>query len=244
MSGKDVMGRISAVQTLGTLDGPGVRFVVFTQGCPLRCGYCHNPETWDVTGGEAISAAQLFERILRYKNYFGADGGVTVSGGEPLMQPEFVLSLFSLCRDAGIHTALDTSGCIFNDRVAALLDFTDLVLLDIKMTTDAGYRRYIGCGIDAPLLFLDELDRRGIDAWVRHVVVSGISSDPDSIRRLYAVCASHRNIKKIELLPFRKLCLEKYDRLRIPFPFGHIPETSQAEIESLEKLKERQVPCD
>lgn len=131
-------GRIHSYQTMGTLDGPGVRFVVFMQGCNIRCAYCHNPDTWELTGGQEIEADALFQKILRYKAYFGKEGGVTVSGGEAILQPEFVRELFCLCHKAGIHTALDTSGNLLNEPIKQLLDVTDLVLLDIKMTSEGG----------------------------------------------------------------------------------------------------------
>ena len=129
-------GRINSIQTLGTVDGPGVRFVLFMQGCPLRCAYCHNPDTWDFSGGSEASAAEIFEKVKRYKEYFGEDGGITVSGGEPTMQADFVYDLFSLCKQEGIHTVLDTSGCLWNEKVERLLSATDLCLLDYKLCND------------------------------------------------------------------------------------------------------------
>ena len=155
------MGRVHSIQSLGTVDGPGVRCVVFMQGCPLRCGYCHNPDTWDLAGGEALSADEVFRRVKRLQPYFKNGGGLTVSGGEPLLQEAFTAELFSRCREAGIHTCLDTSGCIFTKDTEALLAVTDLVLLDIKMTTDEEYREYIGCPMAGPLRFWDELEKRG-----------------------------------------------------------------------------------
>ena len=132
-------GRIHSFQSLGTADGPGVRAVVFMQGCPLRCACCHNPDTWDFNGGTKVTAEEIFVKIKRLKNYFGKDGGVTASGGEPLMQPEFLKELFTLCKTDGITTAIDTSGCILNDSVKELLKLTDTVLLDYKYITDMPY---------------------------------------------------------------------------------------------------------
>lgn len=136
-------GRVHSLNSLGTVDGPGVRFVVFMQGCPLRCAYCHNPDTWELTGGEELEAGEVFRRVLRCKSYFGEKGGVTVSGGEPLLQAGFVTELFDLCRQAGISTALDTSGCLLNDTVKELLSLTDLCLLDYKMTDAAAYEALV-----------------------------------------------------------------------------------------------------
>ena len=226
-------GRINSIQTLGTVDGPGVRFVLFMQGCPLRCAYCHNPDTWDVHGGDEVSALEIFEKVKRYREYFGKDGGITVSGGEPLLQAEFVRELFSLCRKEGIHTALDTSGCIFNDKVEALLDVTDLCLLDYKMTNDEDYLRYTRCERSAVDRFLSELQARGIDTWLRQVIVRGINDSSESVKKLYEVARNHPCVKKVELLKFRKLCAPKYENLGIEFPFGNIEPTSEADIKRL-----------
>lgn len=137
-------GRVHSLESFGSVDGPGIRFVVFLQGCPLRCAYCHNPDAWAMNAGTEMEAEELFRKIRRYKTYFGETGGVTVSGGEALMQPEFVTELFRLCHADGINTCLDTSGCVLDERVMALLDETDTVLLDIKMTTEEDYREYTG----------------------------------------------------------------------------------------------------
>lgn len=167
--------RYSAIQTLGTLDGPGVRFVLFLQGCPLRCGYCHNPETRDASGGKTATVKDIMEKVLRCRNYFGKNGGITVSGGEPLMQAKFVTELFKECKRQGINTCLDTSGCIMNDDVTELLKVTDLCMLDIKMTNDEDYRKYIGCPLDAPLKFLDKLTEMNVETWIRQVTVCGVN---------------------------------------------------------------------
>ena len=226
-------GRIHSFQSLGTVDGPGVRFVVFMQGCPLRCGCCHNPDTWDLSGGREYEASDVLSRILRCRDYFGKDGGVTVSGGEPLLQAEFVRELFLLCHENGIHTCLDTSGCLLDDRVHALLDVTDRVLLDIKYTDEESYRKYVGCSMDKPLFFLDELNRRQIPVWLRQVTIPGKSDDEANILRLREIARSHSCVDKVELLPFRKICQMKYDSMGIPFPFGDIPEPSRELMEKL-----------
>ena len=226
-------GRIHSFQSLGTVDGPGVRFVVFMQGCPLRCGCCHNPDTWDLSGGWEYEASDVLTRILRCRDYFGKDGGVTVSGGEPLLQAEFVRELFLLCHENGIHTCLDTSGCLLDDRVHALLDVTDRVLLDIKYTDEESYRKYVGCSMEKPLVFLDELNRRQIPVWLRQVTIPGKSDDEENILRLREIARSHSCVDKTELLPFRKICQMKYDSMGIPFPFGDIPEPSRELMEKL-----------
>lgn len=211
-------GKIHSFQSLGTLDGPGVRFVIFMHGCNLRCGYCHNI---DVCKGEynEYTPDDVMQKILRYKGYFGNDGGVTVSGGEPLLQAEFVAELFELCKKHNIHTALDTSGSIWNESVKRLLKFTDLVLLDIKMTDDENYRKFIGCGIDIPTNFLEFLNKMQIDCWVRHVVVGGLNDTEEDAKKLKETIKGKNCVKRIEILPFKKVCAQKYADMNIPFPF-------------------------
>ena len=177
-------GRIHSVQTFGTLDGPGIRYVLFMQGCPLRCPYCHNPDTWDVSAGETVTARETAEKVLRYKEYFGGKGGITLSGGEVLLQAEFAAELFTILKAEGIHTALDTSGCIINPSVMKLLDVTDLVLLDVKMTNDEDYRTHIGIPIKQVTDFLALLEERGINTWIRQVIVSGFNDNEENVRRL------------------------------------------------------------
>ena len=159
-------GKIHSFQSLGTVDGPGVRFVVFMRGCNLSCGYCQNI---DVVHGEycEYTPQEVMDRIIRYKEYFEDDGGVTISGGEPLLQASFVKELLMLCKKNGIHTAIDTAGAVLNDEVLELLEYVDLVLLDIKMTNDADYKKYIGCSLSKPLRFLDELETRNVSCWIR-----------------------------------------------------------------------------
>lgn len=229
-------GRVHSLQSLGTVDGPGVRFVVFMQGCPLRCGCCHNPDTWDFDGGEVYSAAELAAKAERFKEYFGRDGGITVSGGEPLMQTEFVRELFGLCHDRGINTCLDTSGCILNAEVSELLSVTDRVLLDIKYTDEALYREHVGCELSCVLEFLDLLARRKIPTTLRQVTIPGLNDNEENILRLKQIADSHANVERIELLPFRKICSQKYESMGIDFKFGNIPEPDAEKIKELEAL--------
>ena len=231
-----MLGRIHSAESFGSVDGPGIRYVVFLQGCPLRCGYCHNPDTWTFAGGAEMSAEELFQKIRRYRAYFGEEGGVTVSGGEALMQPEFVTELFRLCHADGINTCLDTSGCVWNDQVEALLEETDTVLLDIKMTSEEDYARYIGGSLKQTMKFLSELHRRGIPTWVRQVIVEGLNDTEENIQSLNELMAPYDNIVKVELLPFHKMCSTKYEKLGIPFRFDCYPETRQATADRLQQL--------
>lgn len=218
-------GYIHSLQSMGTLDGPGVRFVVFMQGCPLRCGYCHNPDTWNMADYKIEAAPEeIFEKISRYRNYFGEDGGVTVSGGEALLQSEFVAGLFALCRKAGIHTCLDTSGCIWNEKTEELLRVTDLVLLDVKMTSEEDYARYTKGSLMQTMLFLEQLEKRGIPTWIRHVVVPGFNDDEEDKKKLEDLLQGFSCIRRTDMLPFRKLCKEKYEKLGIAFPFDQYEE--------------------
>ena len=230
----ELSGRIHSIQSMGTLDGPGVRFVIFAQGCPLRCKCCHNPDTWDPSGGKTYTPTELVTRALRFKEYFGEDGGVTVSGGEPLLQAEFVTELFKLCHEAGLNTCLDTSGCILTPAVKTLLTHTDRVLLDIKYTTDADYRAYVGCGMATPMAFLDYLTEQSIPATLRQVIIPSVNDTEEQVAVLGRIAATHPNVDKVELLPFRKICQVKYDSLGMEFPFAHIPEPTKERMQLLE----------
>ena len=231
-----MLGRVHSFQSLGTLDGPGIRFVVFAQGCPLRCKCCHNPDTWDVSGGCEYSAQEIVNRAIRFREYFGADGGVTVSGGEPLLQADFVREIFEKCHEQGINTCLDTSGCILNDSVKALLEVTDRVLLDIKYTSDEMYRENVGCSIKKPLEFLEYLDKMGIPTTVRQVIIPTQNDTEKQVAELKSIVSAHKNADKIELLPFRKICQVKYDKMNIKFPFADIPEPTKESMSRLESI--------
>ena len=230
-----INGRVHSFQSLGTVDGPGVRAVVFLQGCPLRCICCHNPDTWDMAGGSETTVDELVNKILRYRSYFGTQGGVTVSGGEPLCQAAFVTELFRRLRTLGISTALDTSGFRFDAQVRELLAVTDLVLLDVKYTTPEDYRRYTGCEMSRVTEFLAYLEQQDIPTWIRHVLIPGYNDNDESLARLSALRKDHTCIRKIELLPFRKLCLEKYHEMNIPFPLEETPEMPGERVEEIRK---------
>ena len=238
------VGHINSIQTLGTLDGPGVRFVVFLQGCNLRCSCCHNPETWEFTAGKELSeakkqdiklfnAVELAEKAERYKTYFGSNGGVTVSGGEPLMQAEFCRAFFEGCHKRGINTCLDTSGSIWNEAVAKLLTVTDRVLLDIKYHTEELYKKHVGCSLDAPLRFLKELNERNIPTTLRQVVIPTLNDNEESMHFLRSLRDQYTCIDKIELLPFKKICKTKYDAMGISFPFENMDTPTRESIQHL-----------
>ena len=234
-----VTGRINSFQSLGAVDGPGVRFVVFFKGCPLHCVCCHNPETIPFSGGEEYTANDIVKKAARYKEYFGENGGITLSGGEPIAQPLFAAEILKLCKAEGIHTCIDTSGYTLNDEIKELLKYTDLVLLDIKYTNAEDYKKNTGAELDKVLNFLDYLKEKEIPVWIRQVIIPTLNDSEENILKLKEILSKYPNIKKTELLPFRKLCQTKYDNLKIEFPLKDIPEPGTEKMNSLKELIEK-----
>lgn len=238
-SSPNIKGYINSIQSLGAVDGPGVRFVVFLQGCPLRCIYCHNPETWDISkAAQSFTPEQLLEKVLRYKSYFGSKGGITLSGGEVLLQIEFATEMFRLCKEHGIHTALDTSGigCEDKAKLNLLLQYTDLVICDVKFTTEEAYKNYTGGSLQKVLNFLDLVEEKTIPVWIRQVIVPNLNDDEKSMEELNSLIAKYSNIEKVELLPFKKLCLSKYENMGLEF---RLKNTDEADPEKVKLLNER-----
>ena len=227
------VGVVHSIQSLGTVDGPGVRFVVFLKGCNLRCGCCHNPDTWECDGGTRYTPKEIIDKVVRYKEYFKNDGGITISGGEPLLQADFCREIFELCHNYGINTCIDTSGSVWNDSVKELLFVTDRILLDIKYTTDSMYRQYVGCGIDIPLDFLSRANELSIPVTLRQVIIPTLNDNKENILALKRIAKDNQCVDKIELLPFRKVCQVKYDNMGMSFPFAHIPEPSAETMATL-----------
>jgi pyruvate formate lyase activating enzyme len=228
-------GYVHSLQSLGTVDGPGVRAVVFSEGCPLLCIYCHNPDTWEKDDAHLCEAQDIVGRIKRLYPYI-KDGGVTFSGGEPCAQAEFFSELARLIKmDAGLHIALDTSGAIYNEKVEELLSLCDLVLLDIKMTNEDDYKKYTRGSLSATLAFLQRLEDMGKDVWIRHVLLPDINDTPEKMRELLAITHAFSCVKKVEFLPFKNLCLEKYQALGIEFPMKNIPSMPQSRFDALIK---------
>ena len=225
-------GRVHSFQSMGAVDGPGLRCVVFLQGCPLRCVYCHNPDTWEFGAGQSVTPQEMVKKILRFRPYLKR-GGVTVTGGEPLSQPEFVRELFALLRENGIHTALDTSGAGGRKRARAVLEVTDLVLADVKFLTDEEYRRYCGADFSQIREFLSLTREMEKPLWIRQVIVPGLNDDPRRMKRLADLLREYPNVERIELLPFRRLCLEKYEALGIPFALADTPEMDGERLAAL-----------
>lgn len=210
--------------------------MVFLQGCPLHCACCHNPETRDPRGGTETDTDELVTKILRFRSYFGSSGGVTVSGGEPLLQAEFVTELFRQLKTVGIHTVLDTSGCLWNTEVEELLEYTDLVLLDHKYADTESYLRFTGEKKETAERFLDKLERRRIPVWLRRVIIPGQTDSEASVLQLKEIAVSHSCVEKVELLPFRKFCISKYEELKMDFSLRNTPEPAPEFMEQLNKL--------
>ncbi|WP_418666120.1 pyruvate formate-lyase-activating protein [Allofournierella sp.] len=227
------VGRVNSCQSMGAVDGPGLRYVVFLQGCPLRCAYCHNPDTWEFGGGEETTVESLLQKIRRCAPYIKKEGGVTVTGGEPLAQSEFVAALFAALRAEGFHTALDTAGAGSLAAARAVLAHTDFLLADLKFTTEEEYRRCAGGSLAHTLEFLDLAREMGVPLWLRHVVVPGLTDDAQHAARFAALCWRYENLQRVELLPFRKLCLEKYRAMGIPFLLEDTPEAGPEHLRAL-----------
>ena len=217
-------GYIHSTESFGTVDGPGVRFVVFFQGCPMRCKYCHNPDTWKMNTGTLRTAQSLIQEYERNKAFY-AKGGITVTGGEALMQIDFLLELFGLAKQKGIHTCLDTSGITYkpgnsgyNDKLDRLMELTDLVMLDIKHIDPEGHKDLTQQPNDGILAFARYLEQKQIPVWIRHVVVPGITDDPELLTRLGHFIGGLSNVKALDVLPYHVMGVSKYRELGIPYP--------------------------
>ena len=225
-------GRIHSVETMGLDDGPGIRYVLFMQGCMMRCQFCHNPDTWHINEGRLADSDDIFQEARKFLPYYRASGGgVTVSGGEPLVQAPFVRDLFRACKEAGIHSALDTTGYIWNDTVAEVLQYTDLVLLDLKEMDDQKHFALTTVHNPAVLRFAKHLAEHNIPAWIRHVLVPGLTDDPDSLRQIGAFIKDMPNIERVELLPFHKMGEYKWMELGIPYQLTDVQAATDDEVQ-------------
>ena len=232
----EIKGKVHSIQSLGTLDGPGVRYVVFLQGCPLRCKCCHNPDTWDFAGGTEYTPHEIVEKAKKFREYFGERGGITLSGGEPLLQAEFARALFEECHENGINTCLDTSGVLLSAEVKKLLCVTDRVMLDVKYTTDGQYRENVGCSMQSALDFLSYLNEKNIPTTLRQVIIPTHNDSAESVRALRDIANAHACVDGVELLPFRKICNVKYEKMGIEFPFGDLPEPTADKMNELNEV--------
>lgn len=237
-----MIGRIHSFESFGTVDGPGIRFVVFLQGCPLRCQYCHNPDTWEA-GGKEYTVEEVVMQALRYKNYFGDKGGVTVTGGEPLLQIDFVTELFKTLKAKGIHTCVDTSGITFNpesqtsvDKHKKLLEVTDLVLLDIKHIDDEACKKLTGQGNAHTLAFAKFLSDNGTPIWIRQVLVPGITDGEESLARTRAFIDELKTVQKVEVLPYHTMGEVKYEKLGLEYPLQGVEAPSKEKVAHAKRI--------
>ena len=238
--GKKVSGKIHSVETLGAADGPGLRFVLFLQGCSLRCKYCHNPDTWAACNAERTATAEdIANEIIRYKNYFGKKGGVTVSGGEPLLQLDFLTELFKILKQNGIHTAIDTSGAPYNEydpRYKELLALTDLVILDIKHIDDLKCRELTGTGNIATKKFAKTLSDNGVAMWIRQVLVPGLTDDENDLKRTREWIDTLKTVERVEVLPYHTLGKPKYEKLGLSYPLEDTPIPTREQIDKAKAI--------
>ena len=235
MKESKILGHLDSIETMGLVDGPGVRVVVFMQGCPLRCIFCHNPETWHINDNYTITPDELVKTILKYKNYFGDNGGVTFSGGEPLTQRDFLLETLKLCKKEKIHTCLDTSGV--GKNYEELLPYVDLVIMDIKALEKDKYKEITGYNnIDISLNFLDECQKQNKKMWLRQVIIPDINDNEEYILSLKEFISKLKNIEKVELLPYHTYGVSKYKKLNIPYKLGDTKDMDIKKCQELEKL--------
>lgn len=224
-----VRGKIHSVESFGAVDGPGVRYVVFLQGCPLRCQYCHNPDTWSIADGKETDSATQAKEIATYRNFI-KNGGVTLSGGEPLMQPEFSLDIIRRCRQEGFHTALDTAGSVPLKTAQPVVEAADLILLDLKALDAALCQELTGRDNANALALLNFCEATNKPVWIRHVMVPGVTLSESRLRELADFLTKYRCIQKIELLPFHQMGRYKWDALQLEYKLKDTPEPDKDEL--------------
>ena len=235
-------GFVHSTESFGTVDGPGVRFVVFLQGCPMRCQYCHNPDSWKMNTGSVRSAQSLIQEYERNAAFY-KKGGITVTGGEALMQIDFVLELFTLARQKKIHTCLDTSGVTYrpgqssyNEKLDALMEVTDLVMLDIKHIDPEGHKVLTGHDNGNILAFAKYLEEKQIPVWIRHVLVPGITDDAALLTRLGTFLGTLSNVKALDVLPYHIMGVTKYDQLGMAYPLKDVPPATKEQAAQAKKI--------
>lgn len=230
-----MLGKITDIETMGLVDGPGMRLVVFLAGCKLRCLYCHNPETWTVGDGvREMSAEDILKQYKKYASYYGKSGGVTFSGGEPLLQSEFLLEVVKLLKENDIHVAIDTAGVA--DDYEEVLKLVDLVILDIKAVRPDEYQKITGRPINDFNKFLADCIKLNKKLWLRQVVVPSINDDENHMKLLKDFAKNIPNVERIELLPYHSMAKEKYEKLGIAYPLGDTPDMEKGKCKTLEKL--------
>lgn len=237
---KETMARIHSIETLGTVDGPGIRFIIFMQGCHLKCKYCHNRDTWDLSCGTIITIEELINKITRYSNYFKAsNGGVTVSGGEPLLQINFLINLFKELKKLNIHTAIDTSGMFsITPKLEELINLTDLFLIDIKHIDSSKCKELVGFSNEKELEFIKYLNEINKPIWLRQVIIPGITDDEKDLLRLKDFIATLSNVQKIELLKYHNMGKFKWESLGEKYELENVPNATDEDIKYAKKILE------
>lgn len=238
-----MIGKIHSIETLGTVDGPGIRYVLFTQGCLLRCQYCHNADTWELDAGKQITVPEIMNELLTYLPFIQpSGGGITVSGGEPLLQIPFLLELFKECKKKGIHTTIDTSGGCFSNsklfikQLEDLLQYTDLILLDLKQINRKKHLTLTGMANDHILEFAKFLSNRKIPVWIRHVLVPAVTDDPEDLHKLGEFIGTLQNVQKVEVLPYHKLGVYKWEALGYEYPLLKVDPPSEQDVQFAYKI--------
>lgn len=229
--------KVHSIESFSTVDGPGIRFVLFLQGCHLQCKYCHNRDTWDVNGGEFKSLDDIFDKIMRYKNYIYPNGGVTMTGGEPLLQSKFIFELFKKLKKEGIHTCIDTSGSLpLTDDIKNVLSVTDLVLLDIKHIDDAKCKELVGVSNKLELNFAKYLSDNNIPIWIRQVLVPGYTDDENDLLKLRDFLNTLKTVEKVEILPYHNMGEFKWKKLGFSYPLEGVRQADQADVDRAKKI--------
>lgn len=229
--------KVHSIESFGTVDGPGIRFVLFLQGCHLQCKYCHNRDTWDMNGGEYKSLDDIFEKIMKYKNYIYPNGGVTVTGGEPLLQVKFLIELFEKLKKENIHTCVDTSGMVaLTDDIKKLLSLTDLVLLDIKHIDSEKCKNLVGFNNEKELAFAKYLSDNNIHMWLRQVLVPGYTDDEQDLLKLKDFISSLNNIDKVEILPYHDMGRYKWEKLGLKYELDGVRIANDDDVNRAKKI--------
>lgn len=238
----EIKGRIHSVESFGSADGPGVRYIVFLKGCNMRCQYCHNPDTWAKDGGELMTPEEVLKKALRYKTYWKEKGGITVSGGEALLQIDFVTELFRLAKEKGVNTCLDTSGNPFSleepfkSKFDELMKYTDLFMLDIKHMDDAAHRKLTGQTNQNILEMAAYLSDHGKAMWIRHVLVPGITTEEDELYRLRSFLDTLKTVERVEVLPYHTLGVFKWKELGIPYQLEGVDPPIKEQIDRAKEI--------
>lgn len=236
----EIKGRIHSFESFGTVDGPGIRFVVFMQGCPLRCIYCHNRDTWDVGKGSLYTPGEVIDELKKYLSYINfSGGGITVTGGEPTLQAEFVCEVFKLAKKLGIHTAVDTSGFVDKDKVEELLEYTDLVLLDIKHAEEEKHKRITGVESVKCKEFARFVSEKGIPIWIRYVLVPGFTDGGEDLELAADFIKELKSVEKIEVIPYHSMGAYKWNELGFEYELKGVREPSFDEVKNAQLILEK-----